>query len=541
MATRIPFIGETSTSRSSFVDYQKTVNLYPEQSPSGRNSLVLYPTPGYTPFSIMGLSPTRGGVVFGTHLYSITGNQLYRVTTTGGTTLVGTLGTEEGQVRAAHNGTEIIFVDGLKGYIYNDTYSTFTEIKQFATGTTDGTTANRLVDSTATFITDGVVAGSIVYNDTDNTSSYVSSVISETELGLLADIFVSGENYTVGDADFPNGATHVEFFDGYFVANDPSASGRFRISTSYSGVEWPPLSFATAERSPDVLQAIVVNGRELWLLGSETAEPWYNSGAPIVPFEPIQSGFSEWGCVAPYSVATNNGAVFWLTGNRQGQGKVVMAEGMQPKIISSDAISDEISTFATIDDAFGWTYDYQRHSFYVLTFPTENRTFVYDVATNMWHEWSSGGIDKRHISNFHVFFDGKHIVGSYKVGQLLTLDWDTYSENGDKIHRLRRSPYIYNGNDDHLVHYKVKVEFETGVGDNDIPEPQAMLRWTNDGRNFSNELWRTIGSRGEYYTTVEWRKLGRSKYRAYEVVITDPVKVVISNAYVDVSERSGGD
>lgn len=475
MAKQIPFVGESSEGKSSFVDYQKTVNLYAEPSQAGRNKWVLYPTPGYNVFSTLGLGAMRGGIVFGDKLYTVSGNQFYEVTTTGASSLKGTLSSEEGQVNLASNGTEIILVDGVKGYLYNPGTDTFT--------------------------------------------SDINAV----------------------DPDFPDGATHVEFFDGYFVVNDPSSAGRVMFSASYDGLDWPAANFFTAERSPDPLQGLTVNGRELWLIGEETSEPWYNAGAPVVPFEPIQSGFSEWGCIAPNSIATNNGAVFWLTSNQQGFGQVVAATGMAPKVISTNAISDTINGFSTISDATGWTYDYERHSFYVLTFPTEDRTFVYDIVTNQWHEWSSGGVDKRYIGNFHIVFNSTHVIGSSESGQLFTLDWNTYTENGEKIHRLRRSPYIHTGEDDYITHHKVKIDFETGVGNSTIEDPQAMLRWTNDGKSFSNELWRGLGSQGEYYTTVEWRKLGRSKYRAYELKITDPVRVVIANAYVDVSVSSRGD
>lgn len=473
--TQIPFVGDSSETASTFIDYQKTVNLYVEFSKFGRGKAVLYPTPGLTTFSSIGLGVMRGGIVFENILYTVSGNQFIKVLTTGAASVIGTVASTEGTVKFAHNGTQIIFVDGVQGYLY--------------------------VPSTSTYTSD------------------ISAV----------------------DADFPDGATHVEFFDGYFVVNDPSSAGRFMFSDSYNGLSWDALSFATAERSPDALQAIAVNGRELWLFGEESAEPWYNSGAPVVPFEPISSGFSEWGCVAPYSVATTNGTVLWLSKNKQGQGQVVAATGMQPKVISSDGIANIIDSFSTIDDAFGWTYDYQKHSFYVLTFPTEDRTLVYDIVTGLWHEWSTGGVDKRHVSNFHVFFNGNHIVGSYLTGQLYTLDWNTYTDNGANIHRLRRSPYIYDGSDGYIFHRKVSIDFETGVGDSTTEEPQAMLRWTNDGKSLSNEIWRTLGSQGEYYTTVEWRKLGRSKYRAYEVKVTDPVKVVIANAYVEVNTSARGD
>jgi hypothetical protein len=65
-------------------------------------------------------------------------------------------------------------------------------------GETTSTLADSLVDSLATFSTDGVTAGDYVYNTTDNTSTRVISVDSETQLTLLDDIFVSGETYEIG-------------------------------------------------------------------------------------------------------------------------------------------------------------------------------------------------------------------------------------------------------------------------------------------------------------------------------------------------------
>jgi microcystin-dependent protein len=62
---------------------------------------------------------------------------------------------------------------------------------QKSTGTNDSTSTNKLIDSTATFITDGVTVNKIVYNSTDGTFSYVTSVDSETELTLADDIFTA--------------------------------------------------------------------------------------------------------------------------------------------------------------------------------------------------------------------------------------------------------------------------------------------------------------------------------------------------------------
>lgn len=73
----------------------------------------------------------------------------------------------------------------------------FKTFAQITTGTTDGTTANKLVNSSDTFSTDGVAVDMIVKNTTDNTYSYVTAVDSETQLTLADDIFVSGETYEI--------------------------------------------------------------------------------------------------------------------------------------------------------------------------------------------------------------------------------------------------------------------------------------------------------------------------------------------------------
>jgi hypothetical protein len=65
-------------------------------------------------------------------------------------------------------------------------------------GTATDTDVNKLIDSTATFITDNITEGDVIYNTTDSTSATVVSVDSETELTLDADVFVSGESWSYG-------------------------------------------------------------------------------------------------------------------------------------------------------------------------------------------------------------------------------------------------------------------------------------------------------------------------------------------------------
>ena len=70
-----------------------------------------------------------------------------------------------------------------------------------ASGTNTSVSVASLIDSAATFETNNVKTGDIVYNTTDGNAATVLVVISETALLLNDDIFAaSGKNYTIYQA-----------------------------------------------------------------------------------------------------------------------------------------------------------------------------------------------------------------------------------------------------------------------------------------------------------------------------------------------------
>lgn len=67
-------------------------------------------------------------------------------------------------------------------------------------------------------------------------------------------------------------------------------------------------------------------------------------------------------------------------------------------------------------------------------------------------------------------------------------------------------------------------------------DPQAMLRWSDDGGNtWSKERWESFGGLGAYSTRVKWNAMGSSRDRVYRFQISDPVKVVLINSHLRVS------
>lgn len=343
----------------------------------------------------------------------------------------------------------------------------------------------------------------------------------------------------IADADYPDTATHVEFFDGIFIVNDPSVNGRFYKSASYDGTSWDPLDIATAERSPDKLQGLIVSNRQLWLVGEDTAEKWYNSGAADFPFEPDQSGLSEWGTIAPFSLIDVSGTTFWLSNNQEGDGLIVATAGGTPQVISTPEISAEISKMSIISDCYTFSYQYQQHPMVVFTFPTALKTLVYDILTQEWHTWVSKDLGQ-HRSSTHTFVFGKHLIGDPVNGNIYYLDWGNKTDNGDQIIRRRITANIH-AEDKAVKHLGVWVDIKEGVGTSTL-DPQIYLRQRDNNGPWSNYQGRSMGKVGERNKKAVWRRRGRSYDRVYEIMVSDPVDAVIIDAYarLDISRREIG-
>lgn len=66
-------------------------------------------------------------------------------------------------------------------------------------------------------------------------------------------------------------------------------------------------------------------------------------------------------------------------------------------------------------------------------------------------------------------------------------------------------------------------------------DPQIMMQYSNDGGyTWSDELWQSIGKQGERKSRVKWSRLGQSRDRVFKVRISDPIKVALINAEIEV-------
>jgi hypothetical protein len=217
--------------------------------------------------------------------------------------------------------------------------------------------------------------------------------------------------------------------------------------------------------------------------------------------------------------------------------------GYTPQRVSTDALEAAIAQYSDISDAQGYAYQQEGHTFYVLTFPTGGATWVYDAATQLWHQRAylnpATGILGRHRSNCHLYYAGQHLVGDFSTGTISALDLGYYLDGADPLPAIRAAAHIAGPDYTWLVHNRLQVDMETGVGQNDGQgaAPVVLLDWSDDGGyTWSNQRAASIGRIGQRRARVRWNRLGRARDRVYRITITDPVRRVILGAALNPEE-----
>jgi hypothetical protein len=378
--------------------------------------------------------------------------------------------------------------------------------------------------------------------DNGTTLVVVDGSINGWQVDLASNAFSS-----LNDADNVfQGADKVDYLDTFFVFNVPGTP-QFQISGS-NAVTFDPLDFANKESYSDLLVSLAVARREIWLIGNETTEVWYEAGSTgptdfqTFQFAPMPSVFIDRGTVAKYSVAQTDNVVFWLTQDRGGTGSILVGDGYQANPISTHAMEVEFTTYPRIDDAIGMTYQIGGHRYYVIAFPHADKTWCYDLTTKEWCElvWlDTNGTEHRHRANCSFTGYGQVVCGDWENGNLYAFDLSVFTDNGQPIKRLRHFPHMLA--DGRRVFYRqVLLDVETGTGGNQLPEePQIFLAWSDDrGHLFGSPVGQTIGASGEYLTSCQFQRLGMGRDRVFQVQWSTPYRTALQGAWVDVAAAS---
>ena len=349
-----------------------------------------------------------------------------------------------------------------------------------------------------------------------------------------------------------NGARRVDILDTFILWNMP---GTNKYGSTLSGeVQFDGLYFAAKAAYPDELKTLIVNRREILLMGRFKSEIWYDAGNTNFPFAELPGAYIEHGIVAPYSIAASDISSFWLGNDLQGQGIVFRQRGYDTTRISNHALEYAIRNMPRIDDAQAYMHQQDGHVFYVLTFPTADQTWVYDDAVQdpnaAWHQraWTDlDGALHRERGNCFAFLYGVPVVGDWENGALYALDpnayWDELPDQQYPLTCIRGFPHVLFGKtaggftipSNGLIVSHDEFVLNLEAGNNPVQDigPNLLLRYSDDrGRTWTDANMVSSGKLGEYKTRPNWRGLGLAMDRVYEVQHSVRGQVALNGAWV---------
>lgn len=464
-------------------------NFYCEFRPKGEVTRVIgIGSPGLDLFANFGATTVRGMLPIEQNdlLYIVHRGTFWEINNAGVMTSRGNIGTITGLVGMAHNGTQVMIVDGALGYIYNSSTLAFVQI----------TDVDFPANPTSVTFQDGYfIAGY------DNARFYISAIhdglvwdaldfaTAESNPDKLVRVFADhGELVLFGDIS-------TEFW-GNSGANDfpyaklQGADAEWGLAARYSVAKFDDsVAFLCKNRMGQVIVGKLTGHRVVPLstpdldtlinaysvTSDAVAHSYLLGGHPMYQINFPSAGFS-WS----YDGLTQ----FWSV--RKSYGLTLHRCQLGVQFLSRTVLSDQ---------ATGKLYRMNPDTL------TENGETIEGeiVAEHVEDELNQLSVDKLRLNME---------VGPPTVTPGTITVWD-----GDGT--------FY---DDGATQWDYQQE---------VPA-QVVLQISRDGgKSYGNEMWRSAGLLGDYERIVEWRRLGTSPRFTTKFRFTDPFRRVVLGAYIN--------
>lgn len=351
--------------------------------------------------------------------------------------------------------------------------------------------------------------------------------------------------------------THCAYLYGYLIVNDrdtdafyTSIQFPFETTDEHDNIiydifyadpsgEYGGYGFVTyAEWNPDNITALVSNGSFLYTFGPRSVQCFSYRDDINRPFVSPDNAAESIGIRAPDSLAACGPYVAWLASSDVGQNGIYVMQANEKKRVSTKSIEREISRMQFPEDAVGCFWEENQHLFYAITFRTDRRTYVYDLAEDEWHareSYENGSEHNLWRPQFATFAYNRIFFGNLVDGALVYLDNDKYTEwDGLCIVRLRRGGALYSDNSPFYCD-ALNVTLNNGQIDNPTLDPQVMMRYSTDGNEWTNMELGTMGGIGRYDHQTTWWNLGMCRFMTIEISCSDPVDFAIVSAKINAS------
>lgn len=469
----IPFVGPAYEARSSRLNAQRCVNLYPEldESPKGKSVAALFGTPGLT---VEQTFPGRGGVR-GMHRTSrdgrpflVQGDRLYEMKNLTERVDRGQIAGHSSPVYMDDTGLDLCIVADQRGWIFDLDDNTLTEI----------TDPDFLGAGTVTSLD-----GYFIFNRPDTTQFFWSNLL-------------DGLTYT---------------------------------GTDFASADSSPDKLIAARREHRELWLFGENTTEVWYNSGDANQPFQR-----IQNAYLEQGVLTPDCIVSlantlYWVGRNTkgqGVVWRANGYNQERISTHAIEYAMNATdlgnVSAYGYQEEGHWFYVLNTAtHTWAYDVTNALWHERAgLGLDGHTEPHPAGTHMFafdkHLAGDRTQPLLYSTCLETFDNAGMPLPRIRVAPYFSAD------RVDVFHQR--------------LELDLQVGLGTSTGSTPQTDPQVWLNWSDDhGKTWSSGHLATIGKQGEYETRAIWRRLGRSRDRLYRVTITDPIPVQIVGAFLEVT------
>lgn len=337
----------------------------------------------------------------------------------------------------------------------------------------------------------------------------------------------------VSDPDFVPAKSNT-WIDGYFITDkrgDPDVTNHNQYMWSTDGLTYNSLDFDAAETNFDPVTRTYNDNRELILFGEFTSEFHSLSGNADKIYN--RQSVIEWGLTAKESVAKMNDSVIFLGRNRMGKSQVIVLNGYTPQPVSNQEFSAVLDSYGDLSNAVGYSYMLSGHPMYCISFPSVNKSWMYDGSTSLWTELTSGYEEGRNRVLFTIDFLGKTIGFDYESGNVYEISPEYLTDNGLPIIRELTSRHILSENYQSVTELWLDMEVGVGLNDGQGSDPKIMLHVSKDGgKTYPINRLMSLGKIGEYLKRCRLTRICRARDVVVKIRMSDPVKFVCMGAWM---------
>lgn len=347
----------------------------------------------------------------------------------------------------------------MLGVIDNNVYTFDTNLSPTLVGNTTSSFGDVFISE------NNNVNGQIVFTDSQNLYIYDHTTNDVTT--RLGGIAVGSLGFTPGFLTYQNGR----------IISPDLASNQWRLSKPNAAKEyadWPASNrfVGALQTKPDFAVATIRFpglGNLLYVFGETIAEPWQDVGAQNFPYQRSQSSNVDYGCLNPATIAELENIVCWLGINEKSGPVIMYSNGRTVDHLSTDGIDYKLGNLVAPQDSYGFMFRQYGHTFYVITFVTDNLTYCYDFNQKCFYTLSDESLNY-FIAKRIAFFNGEYYFVSINDGNLYQMggQFNNYDYgDGDvrEIPRIRICPEIKLPDQSYFISGYMGFNMESGLTD----------------------------------------------------------------------------